>query len=266
MMRALFLKELKQNRTSFLVWSLTIVALIFMTMAAMPTMMATGGIKDLLNAYPPEFMRAFSIDPTTFSDPLGFYSVYSTLYVALLGSIFSISMAATILHKEQSLGTAEFLLAKPLSRLQIYWLKLAAYLTFMVALNAIIFLAGWASLAAFSTQPFRMETLIVLSTYAFLLALSMGGVGILVSVLVKRARSLIGPAIGIALGFYFWDTVAKITQKFDAWGWLSPFKWIDLKVTVPGYDFVWWRLMMFGILIVCCFLSSSVIYRRKDIL
>ena len=195
MIRALFMKELKQYRTSFLVWSLTIIALMAMTMAAMPTMMASGGIKDLLKAYPPAFMRAFSFDLSTFEDPLGFYTVYSTLYVALLGSVFSISVAAGIIHKEQSLGTAEFLLAKPLSRRQIFLAKLAAYLLLVVALNIVAFFAAWASLAAFAPQPFRLGALAIISTYSFLLALAMGGIGLLTSLLVKRARSLIGPAI-----------------------------------------------------------------------
>ncbi len=266
MIRALFMKELKQYRTSFLVWSLTIIALMAMTMAAMPTMMASGGIKDLLKAYPPAFMRAFSFDLSTFEDPLGFYTVYSTLYVALLGSVFSISVAAGIIHKEQSLGTAEFLLAKPLSRRQIFLAKLAAYLLLVVALNIVAFFAAWASLAAFAPQPFRLGALAIISTYSFLLALAMGGIGLLTSLLVKRARSLIGPAIGIVLGFYLWDTVAKIAQKYEAWGWLSPFKWVDLKVTVPDYSFAWWRVLMFAVLIVGCFLSSLLVYRKKDIL
>ncbi len=266
MMRALFMKELKQYRTSFLVWSLTIIALIAMTVAAMPTMMASGGLKDLLKAYPPALLRAFSFDSSTFGDPLGFYVVYATLYVALLGSVFSISVAAGIIHKEQSLGTAEFLLAKPLSRNQIFGTKLAAYFLLVVAINLVAFLAAWASLAAFSAQPFRLAALAIVSTYCFLLALAMGGIGLLTSLMVKRARSLIGPAIGIVLGFYLWDTIAKIASRYEAWGWLSPFTWVDVRVTVPDYGFAWWRLALFAALIVGCFLSSLFIYRRKDIL
>ena len=266
MIRALIMKELRQYRTSFLIWSLTIIALMAVTMAAMPTMMAAGGIKDLIKAYPPAFMRAFSFDLASFEDPLGFYVVYSTLYVALLGSIFSISITAGILHKEQSLGTAEFLLAKPLSRSQIYLAKLAAYLALIVAVNVISFFAAWACLSVFSAQPIRLGALAIISIYALLLALSMGGIGLLTSVTVKRMRSLIGPAIGIVLGFYLWDAVAKMAQNYEAWGWLSPFKWMDLKVTVPEYGRAWWRVVLFGVLIVGCFLSSLIVYRKKDIL
>jgi ABC-2 type transport system permease protein len=266
MTRALFAKELKQYRTSFIVWSFTIVALMTMTMAAMPTMMASGGLKDLVKAYPPAFLRAFSFDLASFENPLGFYVVYGTIYVALLGSVFSISIAAGILHKEQSLGTAEFLLAKPLSRSQIFSAKLAAYALLVITINILAFFAAWACLSAFSPEPFRLESLAIVSTYSLLLALSMGGIGLIVSLTVKRMRSLIGPAIGVVLGFYLWDTVAKISEKYAVWGWLSPFKWIDMKVTAPEYSFSWWRLALFGALIVGCYLASLVVYRKKDIL
>ena len=57
-----------------------------------------------------------------------------------------------------------------------------------------------------------------------------------------------------------------MAQNYEAWGWLSPFKWMDLKVTVPEYGLTWWRVVLFGVLIVGCFLSSLIVYRKKDIL
>jgi ABC-2 type transport system permease protein len=264
---ALYREELRQYRTSFLVWSLTIMALIAVTMAAMPTMFAkTALISSFLDAYPAGFMRAFSFDPSSFSNPLGFYVVYATLYVALLGSIFSISVSAGILHKEQSMRTAEFLLAAPLTRTQVALTKIAAYLTLTTALNALSTSAAWVCLAVFSPVPFSSTGLLVMSFYNWLLALGMGGMGLLVSLVVRRTRSLTGPATGIVLGFYLWDAIAKITEKYEAYGWASPFKWMDTKVTAPGYGLSWWRVALFAGLILGCFATSVAVYRRKDIL
>ncbi|MGA2975234.1 MAG: ABC transporter permease subunit [Spirochaetia bacterium] len=267
-MRAtLFTQELKQYRTSFLIWSLTIVALIAMTMAAMPTMLSnTANLRALLKAYPEGFMRAFSFNLSTFEDPLGFYVVYGTLYVALLGGIFSSFVAAGIVSKEQGQGTAEFLLAKPLTRTQVSLTKIAAYLALVLGLNILTFFTAWLCLKAFSPLPFRVDGLLILSFYALLLALSMGGIGLLLSLLVRRARSFTGPAIGIVIGFYLLDAVAKITEKYDAFGWISPFKWMDVRVTEPGYGLSWWRMLLFAALIVGSFTASVVLYNNKDIL
>jgi ABC-2 type transport system permease protein len=263
----LLLKELKQYRTAFLVWSLTIIGLTVVTMAALPSMLSnTVTMREFLKAYPPAFLRAFSFNASSFENPLGFYAVYTTLYVQLLGSVFSITVTASILHKEQALGTAEFLIAKPLSRGEVAWTKIGAYIVLILALNAAAFLAGWLCLGAFDPSPYSKSGFLVIHVYGLAMMLAMGGIGLLMSQMVKRARSLTGPAIGIVLCFYLIDVTAKITTRYDALGWVSPFKWVDLDVIRPGYGFEWWRLTMFAVLIITTFASGVLIYRKKDIL
>lgn len=264
---ALFRKELKFHRTAFLVWASSIVALSLITMAAMPTMLANASsISGFISAFPKAFLKAFSFDPASFTDPLGFYVVYSTLYVALLGSAFSMSVSAGIIAREESQGSADFLLAKPVTRSEVALTKIAAWLLLVIALNVVTFIAGWASLAAFSPLPWRFASYVALSVYSLLLSVSLGAVGLLFSLLVRRARSLTGPGIGIVLGFYLWDAVAKMSATYDAWGWASPFKWMDLKVTAQGYALAGWRVALFGVLAVSCAVGAVLVYRRKDIL
>jgi len=262
----LFLKELKQYRVTFIVWSLTIAALTLMTMAAMPAMFQNQrNLQDFIKMYPPELMRAFSFNVDSFSNPLGFFAVYAAIYVLLLGSVFSATVGAGIVHKEQSGHTAEFLLAKPLSRLQIIGIKMAAYATLVTALNIVTTVASWLCLKAFASS-FDQAAFFTFCLYGFALVLSMGALGLLVSLLVRRARSLTGLAIGIALAFYFIDFAAKITKDYDAVGWVSPFKWVNVDITRPGYALDWWRLAAFAGLIVACAASSIIVYRRKDVL
>jgi ABC-2 type transport system permease protein len=264
---ALFRKELKYHRTQLIVWGASIVGLSLITMAAMPTMLANASaISGFISAFPQGFLKAFSFDAAAFTDPLGFYVVYSTLYVALLGSAFSMSVSVGIIAREEGQGSADFLLAKPLTRSDVALTKIAAWLLLVIALNIVTFLAGWVSLAAFSPLPWRFAAYVTLSVYSLLLSVSLGAVGLLFSILVRRARSLTGPGIGIVLGVYLVDAVAKISESYDAWGWISPFKWMDLKVTAPGYTLVGWRVALFAGLAVSGAVGAVLVYRRKDIL
>jgi ABC-2 type transport system permease protein len=263
----LFAKELKQQRTAFIIWTLSLIALILMTVALMPTMFESNEfLKNYLNMFPQEFLRAFSINASSFDDPLGFYVVYGSLYIFLLGGAYAISVSAGILLKEQSHGTAEFLLAKPLRRSTIFLSKAAVFITIILALNAAAYVSGWIGLKAFSQRPFSMASFTVISIYGVLLMLGLGGIGLLLSLLVRRARSFTGQAVGIVLGFYLIDALAKMTTKYDALGWISPFKWVDLDVTRAGYSFEWWRVAAFAVLIFSTFCASALVYRRKDIL
>ena len=266
---ALYLKELKLNLTLSIIWAATIASLIFMTMAVMPTMLAkTQVISEFISAYPPALLKAFNFDPGSFTSPLGFAVVYNMIYTMLLGSIFSISMTAKMLHREQAERTAEFLLVRPLSRGTVFASKVAAWLTLLVGMNLVLYAAGAASLAAFTPAglAWSVRDYTAVSAYGLFLMLGMGGVGLLVSATAGRARSLTGPATGIVLGLYLLDIVAKLTADYGAIGWVSPFKWVDTTVTRAGYGLEPLRVICFAALLVVSTMGAALVWRRKDIL
>ena len=269
MIGALYLKELRLNRNQFAIWATVIVSLIAMTMAAMPSMLkSSASVAGFISAFPPEFLKAFNFDASSFSSPLGFAVVYNMIYTMLLGSIFSITITARTLHREQAERTAEFLLVRPIGRMAVFAAKAAAWLSLLAGMNAVLFAAGAASLAAFTPAGFSwsLDGYLVISAYAALLMGAMGGVGLLVSALARRARSLTGPAIGIVLGLYLLDIVAKITPDYGAIGWASPFKWLDTGVTRAGYGMTWWRAALFLGLFAVTAVAAALAWRRKDIL
>jgi ABC-2 type transport system permease protein len=269
MIGALYLKELRLNRSQFAIWAAVIVSLIAMTMAAMPSMLKSStSVASFIAAYPPEFLKAFNFDASSFGSPLGFSVVYNMIYTMLLGSIFSITITARTLNREQSERTAEFLLVRPIGRTAVFATKVAAWLTLLSGMNALLFAAGAASLAAFTPAGFSwsLHDYAVISAYAALITVAMGGVGLLLSALARRARSLTGPAIGIVLGLYLLDIVAKITEDYGAIGWASPFKWLDTGVTRAGYGMTWWRAALFLGLFAVTAVAAALAWRRKDIL
>jgi len=265
---ALYLKELRLNRTQFAIWAVVIVSLTVMTMAAMPSMLKSTSVASFIAAYPPEFLKAFNFDASSFGSPLGFSVVYNMIYTMLLGSIFSITLTARTLHREQAERTAEFLLVRPIGRTAVFMAKSLAWLTLLAGMNAVLFAAGAASLAAFTPAGFtwNMRDYAVISAYAALIMLAMGGVGLLLSALAGRARSLTGPAIGIVLALYLLDIVAKITEDYGAIGWASPFKWLDTGVTRAGYGLEPWRVALFLGLFAVTAGAAALAWRRKDIL
>ena len=87
----IYLKELKRNRTSFLIWSITIVVIISWGMFFYPVVMKDEIVQQLTALFENPFMKgmmaAFGADLAKFSDILGFYATYNGMYFMLLGSI-----------------------------------------------------------------------------------------------------------------------------------------------------------------------------------
>jgi len=263
-------KEMKWNRNSFLGWSISISILIFLGMVFYPVLMQGDMLKQIEaffeNPFMKNLMTAFGASIEVMSSPLGFYSTRNAMFIMLLGSFFSILFAGKILAQEEREKTAEFLLSKPVTRMEIVWSKLAVFFTYLVALNVVILVVGFTSLEIFKgDKNFRMVDFLIHTFYTFLLMLVFGAIGFFISLLKKRGRPITNLSIGIIVGCYFIDALSKITPSVDKLGYISPIKFVDSRVINPEYSLVWWRVCYFLGISFLLFGLSFVLYRRKDI-
>lgn len=264
-------KELKQNRNSFIGWSISVSALILLGMALYPVFIKGDMFTQMTPLLESPFMKklmsgsGMSLDVLT--NILGYYAFRNVVLIMLLGSFFSILLAGKILAQEEFEKTADFLIAKPVTRMEIVWSKLAAFFTYLVMLNVIILLIGFISLEIFKgDSDYRPAAFLILTFYSFLLMLTYGAIGLFLSLWIKRGRPITGISIGIILGGYLLDALSKITKSVDKIGYVSPFKFVDAEVLRPDYCLEWWRVLYFLGISLVLFTLAFVIYKRKDIL
>ncbi len=263
----LFLKEMKRNLKDFLIAGFVIISLLLMTMGMYSSMKENMAmISELYSKMPKFLLEAINFQPDQWTSILGFYLTYFIYYIPLMASVFSIYLGTKILSKEEQNKTAEFLLSRPVTREQIISSKLLVLSFYILGINILAFLTGMISCGIISDWKINIHSLIVLHTYGFLLCLFFGVLGFFITVLMKRAKAIIGTGIIIVMGSYFFDMIIRISDVFNFLLYLTPFKYLDLKIVTQDYDFEAWRLIVFigssGILI----LLSFVFYRRKDIL
>jgi len=267
----IYSKELKRYRNSFIAWSISIGALILLGMASYPFMMQGDMLNRLTAFFESPFMKnmmtAFGTSLDVMTNVLGYYANRNAIFNMLLGSFFSILLAGKILAQEEREKTAEFLLTKPVTRLEVVWSKLAAFLTYLLLLNVIILFIGFISLESFKGEShYSLAALLIHSFYFFLLMLEFGAIGFFLSLLIKRGRPITNASIGIIVGGYFIDIISKVTATADKIGYISPFKFIDSGVLRPDYGLAWWRVLYFLGISLVLFTLTFFIYKKKDIL
>jgi hypothetical protein len=88
----------------------------------------------------------------------------------------------------------------------------------------------------------------------------------MVAALMKRARPVTAFCVGLVLVFYFLFTISRIPGVNGGFGYISPFKWVNVDVLNPSYGLEFWRIALFlGLTALLVFLSGAI-YRKKDIL
>ncbi|MCX6251236.1 MAG: ABC transporter permease subunit [Bacteroidetes bacterium] len=268
MNRILFFMEMRRNARSLLLWSLVISALVFFTMSFFHTVMQyqqqIAGMVQLIPAVAMK-MRGFSNINDIFS-VMGFYAANNIIYMMLVGSIFAIVLSSNILLKEEFGKTAEYLMSRPISRNEIFLTKLTLAFLNIFILNLIVTLVGFVAIRVYKEGSFNIDPFLVISLYTLLLNLLFGALGFFISVVMKRARPVTFFCVGLALVLYFLYSISKMTGVDGTFGYLSPFKWVNVEVLSPSYTFEMWRIGLFAGIAGLLISVSNFIYRKKDIL
>ena len=267
MNRNLFLKEMRRNASSLMIWMIVITFLIVLTMSVYRTFMDNQSkIVGMLSLIPKGALQFKGI--SNFNDllsVLGFYSVNNIIYMMVLGSIFAIVLSSNILLKEEYNKTAEYLLTRPVTRSEIFFSKLAVLLLNVFLLNLVTSLAGFICIELVKRGPFSIGSFLILSTYTLLLNILFAAIGLFISTLIKRAKPVTTFSIGLVLILYFIYTLSKITESASKIGYISPFRFANVDAINPHYALEFWHLAYFiGISLLLTGLSCRI-YIRKDI-
>lgn len=267
MNRNLLFRELKRNAFSLILWLIVISILVSVTMSVYPTFMENQSkVMGMMGLLPKGALQFKGI--SNFSDllsVLGFYAVNNVIYMMVLGSVFAIVLSSNILLKEEYNKTAEFLFARPLTRGEIFFSKLAVLNLYIFILNLVTALAGFICMELVKNGPFGFRPFLILTLYTFLLNFLFGATGLFISTLVKRPKPITSFTIGLVLIFYFIYTISKITESASYIGYLSPFKFVPLDVASPDYRLNPWNLLYFiGISLFLTWISYRI-YKKKDI-
>ena len=216
--------ELRQGKTSFLIWTASIGFLLATCIFLFPEMKGQmDGISDMF-ASMGSFTAAFGMDRLNFGTLIGFYAVECGNVLGLGGAFYASLCAVGILSKEEKDKTAEFLLTHPVSRKRVITEKLIAVLMQITAMNVIIFALAVGSIAAVGEEiPWKELSLLHLAYY--LLQLELAGICFGISAFLRKGSAGVG--LGIAAMMYFLNLIANIADIAAFLKYITPFGYCE---------------------------------------
>jgi ABC-2 type transport system permease protein len=229
--------EFRARVKSVLIWSLSMTALILFFFSIFPSFAEQADLtKQLLAKFPPALLEAFGMNKMDLATVLGFYSlvfVFLQLCLAIQAGNYGFGLVSI----EESELTADFLMSKPVSRRQILTSKLLAALTSLLLTDLIIWVASFVSIALFSGgRPYELSTLILVLLSMLILQLFFLSVGLVISLLVKRVRSVTPYSLGLGFGMYVLNAFGGVFGDVKL-EYITPFKHLDPASIVKNAAF-----------------------------
>ncbi|MGA2503837.1 MAG: ABC transporter permease subunit [Anaerolineales bacterium] len=265
MSATIYLHEFRARFRSVIVWSVSVAAIIFLFFSIFPGFAAQADlVNSLFSKFPPALLEAFGMQNTNFSTVLGFYS-FIFVFVQLCLAIQAGNYGFGLVSIEETELTADFLLSKPVSRSQVMTSKLLAALSSLTITNLVVWVFSFISLAAFNGgRAYDTGPLILLLVSIIIFQLFFLAVGLVISLLVKRVRSVTPYSLGLGFGMYvlaaFSGVLAEVKLEY-----ITPFKHFDPAYVVHngGYDT---PLVLLNIAVSVIALAVSYwLYIRRDI-
>jgi ABC-2 type transport system permease protein len=261
----IFLHEFKQKIRSVFIWSFSIALLILVFLSLFQSFASQSNmVSELMASFPRELLVAFGMVDMDWSNILGFFAllfVFCQICLAIQAANYGFSLVSI----EESEWTADFLLSKPVSRIRIMSAKLLAALAALTITNAVVWAVSFPLIKLFDAgQVYQWKPVILLLSSVSVFQLFFLSVGMFISLLVRRVRSVTPFSMGLVFGLYilnaFGDMIGEKSLEI-----LSPFKHF-----APGYivnHAAWdFPLMMISVgIILIALLGSYVLYQHRNI-
>ena len=222
----IFLRELKANVKSLVIWSVIVALLIMIAVAKFSAFAGDPEILAVLDSVPEAIMDVLNMRAFNLVTLSGFYGVMF-IYFGLMGAIAAAMWGSDIISKEERDKTVEFSLVLPVSRSKVITTKALAALVNCIAFVFIVWVVSIAAVQQYKPDQAFYDFLALEMQAMFVIELIFLAIGLLLGCAMKQYKRSSSTAISIILAAYFMSILSGMQQKLAFLKYFTPFKYFD---------------------------------------
>lgn len=259
----IILRELKSMRKTLVIWSGTIIFLIYVGMVKYDGFSKAGqSANEMMDALPKAMKAMFGLGDLDLAVASGYYVVFF-FYFVLICSIHAIMQGAVVLSKEERDKTADFLMVKPIKRSQVLHAKVIASIIAILLINAVTWISSVLVVDIFNDGPSINDLIAKLMISMLILQFLFFSLGLLCGVFFDTKHAT-GLSTGIVLGSFVLSAAIDMYQEIDFLKYLTPFKYFDGKmIFAHGIDM--FHVLLSLVIIFMALFASYFFYENKDL-
>jgi ABC-2 type transport system permease protein len=269
--KSIYLKTLRDFRIAILGWGVGIGLLMYVVLAAVPSLVATPQARASLVSLSGSF--SWIAEPIAVDTPGG-YATYKYGLLMLLIAIWPLMACSRVLRGDEERGSLDALLSLPHGRGRAALEKLAAVWTALLGMGLLIGLLAFAGGKSVSAD-FGLGDALLFGLNVALICGVFGSLALLLSQFTQERRTASGLTGGLLLVFIVLDMVHRVIPNTEWLSRLSPVYYYNLSKPlvpassygVPSSTYGTNPGAMLILLALCILLSGAAIwlFARRDI-
>lgn len=260
----IFIRELRANFKSLLIWCGIVSLLIFMAVSKFSAFAGDPETLKMLDSMPPALLDALSMRAFNLTTLSGFYGVMF-IYFGLMAAIAAAMWGSDIISKEERDKTVEFSLVLPVSRSRVITAKALAALVNCIVFVLVTWAVSIALVRSYNPDQAFYDYLALEMQAMFAIALIFLAIGLLLGCAMKQYKRAASVAVAIILTAYFVSIVTVLNEKLDFLKYFTPFKYYDAGELFRSGRMDSTYLMISVVIIVVCIAAAYWTYNRRDL-
>lgn len=264
-MMNIYKHEFKSSFRSVITWSLSLSAIIFLFMATFPTFADEAEtLNEMMSNFPEELLMAFGMTGLDMSTVLGFYGLIF-LFCQLILAVQASNIGFGLVSVEERELTADFLLAKPVGRAKILTSKLLSAISGLMITNLVVWISSFVFIEIFRDgRAYESKPLVILLLGIFVFQLTFMSIGMFISLMVKRIRSVTPYSMGLTFGMYLMSAFGGLIggSTLDV---ITPFKHFEPNYIISNAAYDMPLALVSVAFIVISVVGSYVLYQKRNI-
>ena len=260
----IFLRELKANLKSLVIWSVIMLLLIVVGVAKFSAYYNNPEMLQLLDSLPPAVLDAMDLRAFNLTTLVGFYGIMF-VYFGLMGAIAAAMWGSDIISKEERDKTVEFSLALPVSRRRIITAKALAALVNCVAFVLVTWAVSLVAARSYNPDQAFNNFLTLEMQAMFSIELIFLALGLLLGCALKQYKRSGSIDIAIILATYFLSIISAMQANLDFLKYFTPFKYFDAAELLRNGKMDGAYLLLSTAIIVVSMVAAYLACDRRDL-
>lgn len=255
--------ELRLYFKSTLTWVISLIGVMFIFVAIFPAFKSSiGAMNAVLESFPEAVKKMLGLTNLDMSNVIGFFG-FMFMYITLIGGIQAMNLGLSLLSNEQRDKTADFLIAKPVKRVNVVTAKLIAGLLNIIITNIVFYCASFIALMMLGENFDKFIHLLFIGSLLWI-QLFFLCFGMFISVFMDKMKTVIPISMGVVFGFFVLNMLNESIESRPLSAF-TPFAYFNSNAIyeTSGYEPMWFALCI-G-LTVAFGLGAYIKYIKKDI-
>ena len=262
----MFVREIKVNFKSFLIWTLILISLFFIVFLMYPSIMSSENVQmmnEMLKIFPEEMLKAFNMDISNIDTAFGWLKTEGFVFVLLITGIYSGILGSNILLKEENDKTIEYLNSLPVTRKKIVFNKIFSAMIYILLMILILGTFNFIGLSII--EEFDKNLFILLSITPIFSSIVIFAVCLFISTFTHKTKKTLGISLGIVFISYFLQIISEMSETTEFLKYISIFTLADIRNVIVNISInpimVLLSMMFFIVFIVL----TLIHYNHKEL-